>query len=51
MAEQLELYAVAMACANPNDPMNDLENADIRTRCQRYVAATRAREYLLITIA
>ncbi len=31
--------------------MNDLENADIRTRCQRYVAATRAREYLLITIA
>ena len=47
----LEFRAVAMACANPNDPMNDLENADIRTRCQRYVAATRAREYLLITIA
>ena len=47
----LEFRAVAMACADPADPMNNLEEAEIRDRCERYVAATRAREYLLVTVA
>lgn len=45
----LEFRAVAMACAAPNDPLNHLEEAEIRDRCERYVAATRAREHLLVT--
>ena len=47
----LEFRAVAMACADPADPMNKLDEADIRDRCERYVAASRAREQLLITHA
>jgi len=47
----LEFRAVALACADPHDPMNDLEHADILARCERYVAATRAREHLLVTLA
>ena len=47
----LEFRAVAMACADPADPMNNLEEAEIRDRCERCVAATRAREYLLVTVA
>lgn len=47
----LEFRAVAMACADPADPMNNLEEAEIRDRCERYVAATRAREHLLTTVA
>ncbi|MFN0086786.1 MAG: UvrD-helicase domain-containing protein [Blastocatellia bacterium] len=47
----LEFRALAMACADPNDPMNHLEQAGIRERCERYVAATRAREHLLVTVA
>ena len=47
----LEFRAVAMACSHSNDPMNDLENADSLQRCERYVAVTRAREQVLITIA
>ena len=47
----LEYRAIAMLCSNPTDPMNHIEQADIRDRCQRYVAATRAREQLLICIA
>ncbi len=46
----LEFRAVAMACAAPDDPMNDLDNADIRDRCERYVAASRAREHLMVTV-
>lgn len=46
----LEFRAVAMACADPLDPINHLADADIRDRCERYVAATRAREYLLVTV-
>lgn len=46
----LEFRAVALACANPEDPMNRLAEADMLDRCERYVAATRAREYLLITL-
>jgi superfamily I DNA/RNA helicase/mRNA-degrading endonuclease RelE of RelBE toxin-antitoxin system len=47
----LEFRAVALACANKDDPMNNLKYADIISRCERYVAATRAREYLLVTLA
>jgi mRNA-degrading endonuclease RelE of RelBE toxin-antitoxin system len=44
----LEFRAVAMACADANDPMNHLAEAESRARCERYVAATRARENLLV---
>lgn len=47
----LEYRAVAMLCSSPSDPLNDLENADIRERCVRYVAATRAREQLLVCLS
>lgn len=46
----LEFRAVAMACASPDDPMQRLQEADLLQRCERYVAATRARERLLITL-
>ncbi len=46
----LEFRAVAMVCAKPGDPMNHLDDAEIRQRCERYVAATRAREHLLVTV-
>jgi hypothetical protein len=47
----LEFRAVALACADPHDALHALHTADIRDRCERYVAATRAREYLLVTVA
>lgn len=47
----LEFRAVAMACAEPNEPITHIESAEIRDRCERYVAATRAREHLLVTVA
>ncbi|MDB4373011.1 UvrD-helicase domain-containing protein [bacterium] len=47
----LEFRAVLMCCSDPTDPMNDLSNATIRDRCERYVAATRARERLFVSIA
>jgi len=40
----LEFRAVAMCCSQPSDAMNNLKEASIRDRCERYVAATRARE-------
>lgn len=46
----LEFRAVAMACADPGDPMNHVTDASPRERCQRYVAATRAREHLLVAV-
>jgi superfamily I DNA/RNA helicase len=46
----LEFKAIALACANPEDPMNRLAEAEALARCERYVAATRAREQLLVTI-
>jgi superfamily I DNA/RNA helicase len=46
----LEFRAIALACADPQDPMNNLSQADILDRCERYVAATRAREHLLVTL-
>jgi superfamily I DNA/RNA helicase len=47
----LEFRAIAMACADPSDAMNHIAEADLRGRCERYVAATRAREYLLVTVS
>lgn len=47
----LEFRAIAMACADASDPINHLSAADQLDRCERYVAATRARERLLITVA
>lgn len=47
----LEFRAVALACADEGDPMNNLEQAGLLERCERYVAATRAREHLLVTTA
>jgi len=47
----LEFRAVALVCAASSDPMNDITNAESNDRCARYVAATRAREHLLITVA
>ena len=46
----LEFRAVAMACASAKDPMNHLTEATATERCERYVAATRAREQLLVTV-
>ncbi len=45
----LEFRAVALACADSDDPMNFLTKAEVLDRCERYVAATRAREHLLVT--
>lgn len=47
----LEFRAVALACADLSDPMNKLQGAELLDRCERYVAATRAREHLLVTLA
>ena len=47
----LEFKAVAMACSSSDDPMNNIEKSLLFERCERYVAATRARESLLITLA
>jgi mRNA-degrading endonuclease RelE of RelBE toxin-antitoxin system len=47
----LEFRAICLACSDPKDPINDIENADIVKRCERYVAITRAREQLLVTLA
>lgn len=47
----LEFRAVALACTDPSDPMNKLQGAELLDRCERYVAATRAREHLLVTLA
>jgi hypothetical protein len=47
----LEFRAICLACGDPNDPMNDIESATALKRCERYVAITRAREQLLVTLA
>jgi hypothetical protein len=47
----LEFRAVALACSAPADPMNHIADSPIQERCERYVASTRAREYLLVTAA
>ncbi|MDA0672131.1 MAG: AAA family ATPase [Cyanobacteria bacterium] len=46
----LEFKAIAMACAGQTDVMNDLETAPLLDKCERYVAATRAREHLLVCL-
>ena len=47
----LEFRALAMCCAQPSDAMNNLKDATIKDRCERYVAATRARERLFVSVA
>ena len=47
----LEFRAVALACASSDSPINHLDKADLSERCKCYVAATRAREHLLVTVA
>jgi hypothetical protein len=47
----LEFRAVAMCCSQPSDAMNNLKDATIKDRCERYVAATRARERLFVSVA
>ncbi len=44
----LEFRAIVMGCTETSDVMNNLESADLLVRCERYVAATRARERLLV---
>ena len=46
----LEFRGIALACADPEDPMNHLGTAELMVRCERYVAASRAREHLLVTL-
>ena len=46
----LEFRAVAMACADRHDPHDHRPDLEALSRCERYVAATRAREYLLVTL-
>jgi superfamily I DNA/RNA helicase len=46
----LEFRAVALACADPSDPIHAMQAAEMRDRCERYVAATRAREHRLVTV-
>ena len=47
----LEFRAVALACSDQNDPMNNLDGAGQLEKCERYVASTRAREHLLVTVS
>lgn len=47
----LEFRAIIMGCTNKLDAMNNLATGELIERCERYVAATRARERLLICIA
>ena len=42
---------MALACSAPTDSMNHISDSAVQDRCERYVAATRAREYLLVTLA
>ena len=46
----LEFRAVAMACVDQHDPLHHCLHAEALSRCAHYVAATRAREYLLVTL-
>ncbi|MCC5632580.1 ATP-binding domain-containing protein [Nostoc sphaeroides CHAB 2801] len=46
----LEFRAIAMGCSNESDAMNKLAEAELLQRCERYVAATRARERLLVCV-
>lgn len=46
----LEFKAIVLACTGETDAMNDLAEATLLDKCERYVAATRARERLLTCI-
>ncbi|MEC4812792.1 MAG: UvrD-helicase domain-containing protein [Scytonema sp. PMC 1069.18] len=47
----LEFRAIAMGCTIESDAMNNLATAELLERCERYVAATRARERLLVCVS
>ncbi len=47
----LEFRGVAICAADQKDPLNNLEEASVNERCMSYVAATRARECLLVCLA
>jgi mRNA-degrading endonuclease RelE of RelBE toxin-antitoxin system len=47
----LEFRAIVMACQNQTDAMNNLDTSELLERCERYVAATRARERLMICVS
>jgi mRNA-degrading endonuclease RelE of RelBE toxin-antitoxin system len=47
----LEFRAIVMACQNQADAMNNLDISELLERCERYVAATRARERLMICVS
>lgn len=47
----LEFRAIVMACQNQTDAMNNLATSELLERCERYVAATRARERLMICVS
>ncbi|MCP3894991.1 MAG: ATP-dependent helicase, partial [Bacteroides sp.] len=47
----LEFKAIALVCSDSQDPLNNLKSATAIDRCERYVAATRARERLLVTVS
>ena len=47
----LEFRAVALACSDLSDPLNNLAEADLLSKCERYVAASRAREHLFVAMA
>jgi superfamily I DNA/RNA helicase len=46
----LEFRAVAMACTDQHGPHDHRPDLEALARCERYVAATHAREYLLVTL-
>ena len=46
----IEFRAMAMAYSDSSDPMTNLQQAMPFDRCERYVAATRAREVLLVAL-
>lgn len=47
----LEFRAIAMACCDENDPLNNEDRRNMLETCERYVSATRAREQLMVTVA
>ncbi|SLM31712.1 Superfamily I DNA and RNA helicase [Desulfamplus magnetovallimortis] len=47
----LEFRAICLACGDINDPMNHMDKASPLQKCERYVAISRAREYLLVVLS
>ncbi|MBF0233004.1 MAG: ATP-dependent helicase [Desulfamplus sp.] len=47
----LEFRAICLACGDIDDPMNNIDQASALQKCERYVAISRAREYLLVVLS